>query len=107
MRKRRLRRKSLLLSSRKPSSSKTAEREPVLRQKKSARERIQEITWARHEAERRAAEAERQLAEFRAAKRLNPLRQPQRSRRLTSSRTMTATSKPSPNGGPARLCATH
>ncbi len=48
------------------------EREAVLRQKKSARARIQEITWARHEAERRAAEAERQLAEFRAAKAPEP-----------------------------------
>ena len=42
------------------------------RPKKTARERIQEITWARHEAERRAAEAERQLAEFRAAKQPEP-----------------------------------
>ena len=48
-----------------------AERE-VVRKKKSASERIQEITWARHEAERRAAEAERQLAEFRAAKQPEP-----------------------------------
>ena len=39
-----------------------------MRKKKSASERIQEITLARHEAERRAAEAERQLAEFRATK---------------------------------------
>ena len=48
-----------------------SERE-VVRKKKSASERIQEITWARHEAERRAAEAERQLAEFRAAKTTEP-----------------------------------
>ena len=52
-----------------------AERE-VVRKKKSASERIQEITWARHEAERRAAEAERQLAEFRASKMPDPVAAP-------------------------------
>lgn len=81
-----------------------SERE-VVRKKKSASERIQEITWARHEAERRAARQSGSLLNFAQQRRLNPLRQPQGSRRLTSSRTMTATSKRSPNGGPERLCA--
>ena len=66
-------RKSRLLSSRKPISSKRQSVRLCARRKAPA---SVSGNRARHEAERRAAEAERQLAEFRATKQPEPVAAP-------------------------------